>query len=296
LLDDADVDAAQKAPEVPAETPVTPPEPEKGKADGEFDRSASFREVMQSFEQYMPEDRKKAYKDRIEQGERWAASHDEVKEIKAKLADVTGLAKELAPLYEGGEEYLAKKGPIAFIKQWNAQYGPQAEKPEPTKPPDEETDQDRLARLVSEQVTKVMAPHTQELERIKTQREQDAAAKKFAADFDPRILEAVGKWNLSEEVKADVGKAFADFAQNIYMSGVYMNPDNPESVTVAASVAKAAKMIDTIVEARTAKRPAPPRPTVRPAGETSEVQMSAKELLDSLDVSDDIEYALRQGG
>lgn len=291
LLDDGDVEAAEKAvdaAEKPAE-PAAAPEPKEEPSAEEFDRSSSFRDAMQDFEQYVPEDKRKAYRNRIEQGERWATGADEAKEVKGKLAEITTLAKTLAPIYEGGEEYLKREGPVKFLKQWNLEHGPHAPKPEPTKPPEEETEQDTLARLVSEQVQKAIAPLTQEQERLKTEREQDAAAKAFAADFDPRVLDVVGKWNLPEDVKAEVGTCFADFAQNLYQTAVYQNPDNPDAITVASAVAQAAKAIDAIVKARTSTRSTPPRPTVKTAQATDDVQQTAEEMLESLDVSDDID-------
>ncbi|MFB0545743.1 MAG: hypothetical protein ACETWB_02425 [Anaerolineae bacterium] len=304
LLDDGDIEAAEQAVDAAEKgaeaTPAAKPESEADEGEGKFDRSASFRDVMQGFEQFVPEDKRKAYRDRVEQSERWAATANEAKEVKAKLAEIAKVAKELAPMYEGGEDYLERHGPVGFLKQWKLEHGPGAQRPEPPKPAEPAGEQDDLAALIAEQVKRVNAPLAEELERLREERRRDDEAKRFAADFDPKVTAEVDKWGLDDNVKAEVGTAFADVAQNLYMSAVYMNPDNPDAVTISSAIAKASKIFDAIVKARTAKKPTPPRPTVREAQKVEGSDDESGDLygaaIEGLDVGDDLERHWKESG
>lgn len=292
LLDDADVEAAQNATE-PAEKPAeepTPatPEPEPAPEPGEFDRSANFRDTLQGILEHVPEDKRKAVEGRIEQAERWASEANEAKELKARFGDINTFARELQDYYTftHGEEILKDEGAAKFIRAAfeQLQSGTPAETAD--EPFDDVVDPaDKNAQRL-DALEKKYEADTQERQNVV---ERERLAKQFAADFDPRVEDVVKKMNLPEEKVVEAGEAFADYAQHLYMQNV-LNSDNPESVTVASAVAQAAKVIDVIVDARNAKRSAPPRPTVEKAEEVEDIAgKDARELLDSLDLGDDID-------
>lgn len=289
ILSDADVTAgAQEASvEKPQETqtqvtdvvvpetgskPTEVVEPQEPKDTEDFDRAESFRKAMSAFEGHIPEADRKAFKNRIEQAERHFNAGRESKELKARLGEVATLAKSLASMYEGGEDYLAEHGPTKFLQQWNRQYGPgvsQPADPVAAKPVehDDDTEDDRIARIIREQVEQLTAPTVKELASLREERERDAQAKKFASEFNPIVESVVAKWGLSDDKKAAVGEAFADVVQNLYMADVISNQDNPDAVTITATAAKAEALVEAILSARAAKKKAPPKPEVVQLGE-----------------------------
>lgn len=294
LVDDDDVQAAvakQGGEPEPAPEPAAAPEPKPAPAaEPELDRGASFRDAMQEMLEHVPEDKRGALQNRIEQAERWSSSVQEAKELKARFGDLNKLARSIQDehRFSRGEELLKEKGAIAFLEAFSNGEYTSAQEPaaEPAEP---EGLEGRLAKMEArlEQEAKARADAA----------EDERFMKQFAAEFDPAVKGVVGKWGLKGEAETKVGNAFADFAEALYVKDTSMNPDNPESVTVASTVAKAAEIIDIIQEARAAKRPAPPRPTVTPT-ETVDVDndklTDASEILESLDVGSDIDQILRE--
>jgi hypothetical protein len=267
VVSDADVAASIAAQEPAVEPQATPEpavEPEKGTED--FDRSSSFKDALQGVLEHVRDDQKetvgKILASRIEQAERWAASEDEAKELKRRFESVQSQARAIQNTYQfqGGEEYLKEQGAgkyleaaFARIQEIQAAQSAQAE-PDP-----EPGEDDRLAQLEA----KWAAKEQQEAEAA----ERDAHAKAFAAEFDPAAEKAVKAFGLSAEDEAAVAPIFCDLAQQAYLAGVVNNPDNPSAVTVTGTIRDVSKMIDTIVSARSAKRPPPSRPTVQPIGQ-----------------------------
>lgn len=281
-----EAEATEPSPE-PTETPARP---EPKETPEEFDRSASFREALQDVLQHVPEDKRKAVENRIEQAERWAATAEEAKELKARYAEWNDFAKQLQEQYqfEHGAEYLKSEGVEKYIKAALRQIaGDQKPEVEPEVEPLDESE--RRLKALEDKLAAQEAARQAEAESAEQ-------AKRFAADFDPRIEKLVGKY--PEDKRSEVGPLLADVAQAMWWADNMNNPDNPESVTVASSIAKVEKLIDVLVEARGAKRPTPPKPgTVQAARKASQEPQEEEDQYDILakDFGEALDVAFQKG-
>lgn len=222
--------------------------------DPDFDRPANFRSTMEKFAEFIPEENRRAFLNRIEQGERWGTSAGKATEYEGHLKGVNEYAAKLATKFSDGPQLLKDNGPVKFMEMYH-QYlqkkaGTAPQQPAASQRPAASSDpiQAVIKRLdAMEAATRARAEETQAA----------VAQKAFYAELNPAVASALKEWGVSnaQDLK-EAQDALSDLATSEYGFLVEDSQD-PGSVTATAGLKAVLQRLDRLAAIRDKAKRAP---------------------------------------
>jgi hypothetical protein len=234
----------------PTEDAAPPEKAPEEKAEDEPEKPAAFKKAMSDLAKFIPEAQRRSFQNRIEQAERWAKRAGEAyeaKELRGRFAEVQKVAESQASRFEGGEDILSQKGPIAFL-QMVAEHD--RKKAQVTGQAPDTTAADPVAELAK----KVAA-----LERKKDEDEQRTLAMEAKNAFDEELNPVLDSILEEDGIPADykgrtkLVSTMKDLTEAFYFKMRETSP-NPDTVTATAAAKAAWEAFKIRDEAKTARQ------------------------------------------
>lgn len=291
-----DLDSGEPPEDKPAAPPDKPPAAPPAK-----DRTENWSKDMTDLEQFIPEDRKQTYRNKVEQASRWGKGEEDpqLAQLQTDFGTVKEVATEVASWFEDGPEKLEKLGPVAFLNELKG-IDPAIFAKEPDEAPPAEGATPEGEKTELEKRLEKLEQATQQAQTEKEKAQQEVELQKaeaaFHKEFDPAADKVVQSFEVAEADRDGVSKAFTQLAQYKFSADAY---ESPSTATATSAVESTKSLIDTIVNARLSKRPTRPSGTVRvdpdKAG-AEHVASGAETFTDRLDMmSDDLKSDLSKG-
>jgi hypothetical protein len=259
-MDDDPIDPPPEPPksDTKADPPPAEPPPVDDPQDG--DKTAKWSKAMSDLEQFVPEDQKQSFRNRVEQASRWGKGvPDTGPKVKDEYDALVATAKQFTEWFSDGDEQLEKLGPVEFLRHVQS-VDPAIFKPKDAAPPKDDPNTPPEVKALKDRLDRLEAEKAQAAQEAQRQAAADKALADFTKAYEPAFKKAIDDIRVRDDDREATSLAFDKLAKGLY---VWQANESRGKATPEGCVAAAKEVVDTLLKARLKAGPRPPESKLR---------------------------------